>query len=378
MKNDPEPDIGKHPGIYLRDLLDARGFTQRDLTSILGITHTGINMIIAGKVGISAKMSKALGLALGYPPSHFAVLQTAYDVARAADPDEMVSIRAKTHATYPIRAMMNRGWLHDSDAEDVQRQLARFFEVNDMVEIPYLAHAPKKTRYEEKEIPPAQLAWLFRVRQLANSMAVPRYSATALKKAIDQMKHMLIAPEEARQVPRLLSECGVRYVIVEPLPKSNIDGVCLWLNKDTPVIGMSARYDRIDNYWFVLRHECEHVLREHGLNSDQWMLDADIEGQRADPNSDLQEEEQEANDAAADFCVPSDALKSFIRRKHPIYSEQDVLGFAQIHGIAPGLIVGQLQHYLKRYQYLRHHLVKIRHIVLPNSIVDGWGYVAPS
>ena len=119
-------------------------------------------------------------------------------------------------------------------------------------DIPYLAHAAKKTTYEAKEIPPAQLAWLFRVRQIAKSMTVSKYSEDALASAIIRMREMLIAPEEARHVPRILAECGVRFVIVEVLPQSKIDGVCFWLDKNSPVIGMSMRFDRMDNFWFVL------------------------------------------------------------------------------------------------------------------------------
>ena len=47
----------------------------------------------------------------------------------------------------------------------------------------------------------------------------------------------------------------------EALPSSKIDGVCLWLDQHSPVIGMSLRFDRIDNFWFVLGHEIEHALK---------------------------------------------------------------------------------------------------------------------
>jgi len=42
---------------------------------------------------------------------------------------------------------------------------------------------------------------------------------------------------------------------------------------------MSLRHDRIDNFWFVLRHEIEHVLRQHGRSAA--MLDTELEGERA-------------------------------------------------------------------------------------------------
>ena len=90
---------------------------------------------------------------------------------------------------------------------------------------------------------------------------------------------MILAPEETRHIPRLMAECGVRFVIVEVLPQAKIDGACFWLDANSPVIGMSARFDRIDNFWFVLRHEIEHVLRKDGMEAE--IVDAELEGQRA-------------------------------------------------------------------------------------------------
>jgi HTH-type transcriptional regulator / antitoxin HigA len=108
---------------------------------------------------------------------------------------------------------------------------------------------------------------------------------------------MLIAPEEARNVARVLGECGVRLVFVEALPRGKVDGACYWLDKDKPVISMPFRYDGVDNFWFVLRHEIEHVLRRGGM--DGFILDHDIEGEQ----DGLPEHERIANEAAADFVV---------------------------------------------------------------------------
>jgi HTH-type transcriptional regulator / antitoxin HigA len=254
-------------------------------------------------------------------------------------------------------------------------QLVRFFEVKSTNDIPYLAHAAKKSSYEERAIPPSQLAWLFRVRQIAKSISVPRYSEKSLKEALLQLKSLLSAPEEARHVSRILMECGVRFIIVETLPQAKIDGVCFWLDKNSPVIGISARYDRIDNFWFVLRHEIEHVLQRHGMDNE--MIDVELEGERAGTGSSLSDEERIANAAAANFCVPAEKIESFIKRKHPFYYEKDVIAFSSLHGIHPGLVVGQIQFRLGRYDYLKKYLVKIRQCVLPGAMVDGWGHVAP-
>ena len=229
---------------------------------------------------------------------------------------------------------------------------------------------PRGGSYEEREIPPAQLAWLFRVRQIARSISVPEYSSKRLRSALGNLLELLYAPDEARHVPKVLMECGVRFVLVEKLPAAKIDGVCFWLDRRSPVIGMSLRYDRVDNFWFVLRHEIEHVLREHGQQIE--ILD-DLDGAMAAIDDSVPEEERVANLAAADFCAPTERLKSFMVRKHPFYHEKDVIALARLLNRHPGLVVGQMRKAMDRWDYLTKHLVKIRKFVLPGAITDGWG-----
>jgi HTH-type transcriptional regulator/antitoxin HigA len=366
-----------HPGVHIKEEMEERGWSQRDLAFILGCSEQVINPILNGKRGISSEMAKALGEAFDVPPEFFANLQQAYDLAQARTPDISVAVRRNMQSKYPVREMIRRGWVEQTDAPMLEAQLARFFEVNSANDVPYMAHTARKSRYEQREIPPAQLAWLFRVRQIAKSISVRRYSEKALRNAAGEMQAILYSPDEARHVPRILSECGVRFVIVEKLPHADIDGVAFWLDEQSPVIGISTRRDKVDNFWFVVRHEIEHILQEHGRESAVEMIDVELEGEKAGTGSSIPEEERVANTAAADFCVPKDKLDNFMRRKHPFYYEKDVIAFAGTIGRHPGLVVGQMQFRMNRYDYLSRYLVKVRQFVLPVSIADGWGQVVP-
>jgi HTH-type transcriptional regulator/antitoxin HigA len=361
------------PGYFIREELEARGWTQRDLAYILDVPEQAVNLILSGKRGISPDMAKGLGKAFDVGPEFFLNLQNGYDLAQARDPDIGVERRARLQAHYPIREMIKRGWLEDTDAVMLELQVAKFFEVNSVNEVPHLAHAPKKTYYNE--ISAAQLAWLFRVRQIANTITGPKYSEKLLRSALPRLRQFLADPEEARHVPRILMECGVRFVLVETLPQGKIDGVCFWLPNGSPVIGMSMRFDRIDNFWFVLRHEIEHVLQGDGR--DEEVIDVELKGPRIGDNS-LPMAERVADEAAAEFCIPQDRIVDFIARKTPFFSERDVLGFARIIQVHPGIVVGQIQSRTGRWELLRRYLVKIRQFVLLGGAnFDGWGQVAP-
>jgi HTH-type transcriptional regulator/antitoxin HigA len=372
-------DEFKTPGQYIQHLLDEREWNQTVLSIVLEASQATISQIINGKGRLDASLALALSEVFSVPVENFMVLQSAYDLASArvvAKPNPKRFTRAHLFNGLPITEMIKRGWLPGvtdiKNMDSVEKGLAKFFDVSTPSEIEVLPHAAKKT---EASVPmsPAQLAWLYRVKEIASEMLVAKYSPDAVTSAIPKLKSLLFSKEEARKVPRILAECGIRFVIVESLPSAKIDGVCYWLNDRSPVIGMSLRHDRIDNFWFVLRHELEHVVLRHGLSSA--MFDADVESNPSD--SPLADEERLANTAAAEFCVPSKLMQGFIARKAPYFTQQDLLGFSAMLKVHPGLVAGQLRRTTARFDLFSNHLVKIRSVVAPNAVVDGWGDVAP-
>ncbi len=372
-------DDFRTPGQLIEALLEERGWTQRLLAVILGEYETGLNKIIAGKKPVTAKMALLLGEVFDLDAEKFMELQKTYDLAQARlveRPDPGRATRAALFGGLPVSEMIKRGWLNANGVRDpkIEKALTKFFGVDSTSEIEILPHATKKT-HTFTPVTPAQLAWIYRVKEIASEMIVARYSPTAVRNAVDLLGNLLSAPDEARKVPRILAECGIRYVVVESLSSAKIDGVCFWLNEFSPVIGMSLRFDRIDNFWFVLRHEIEHVLRQHGQGA--MMVDTELEGERAGTGANIAEEERIANEAATEFCVPQQKIESFIARKSPFFNERDILGMAHTLQIHPGLIAGQLQHRTGRYDLFRKHLTKIRSYVAPSATVDGWGDVYP-
>lgn len=337
-------------------------------------------MIIAGKRDIDAEMALMLAQVFDIPAERFMDLQKSFELSRAritTAVDPSLARRAALFGTLPIAEMAKRGWIRVEDlkqVEQVEAAVAHFFRADTAQNIPVLQHAAKKTN-ATGSASPIQTAWLYRAKQIAEEMVVPRYSVEALKQAIPRLSNLLSAPEEARHAPRILAEAGVRFLLVESLPNAKIDGACFWLSDASPVVAMAMRYDRIDNFWFVLRHEVEHVLQGHGRSSA--MVDAELEGERAGVGQDVPEEERVANLAASAFCVPQKDLDSFIARKSPFFAERDIIGFAAKRNIHPGLVAGQLRHRLKRWDLFAKHLVKIRFAVAPSATVDGWGDVAP-
>jgi HTH-type transcriptional regulator / antitoxin HigA len=359
------------PGVFIKMELEARGWSQRDLAFILGQAEQQLNPLLSGKRAITPDVARLLGDAFGVDPQFFLNLQSQYDLKGAKQPDPAVRTRAELQSLYPAREMIRRGWIQDGEASLLQLQMDRFFEVANDRKVGDVAFAAKRTSYDNT--PPHQLAWVFRVRQLAGLQSVASFSSEKLRMALLRLRSLMIDPEEVKQVPAILADCGVRFVIVEVLPNAKIDGVCTWLDDESPVIGMSTLYDRLDNFWFVLRHEIEHVLQGHGKSS-IGIVDY-LTGENASEATVDSDEEQVANLAAADFCVPTSKMDSFYARKHPYFSERDVIGFASLIGVHPAIVVGQLQRRMRRYDYLRKYQVAVRKHLMLTALCDGWGNV---
>jgi HTH-type transcriptional regulator/antitoxin HigA len=268
--------------------------------------------------------------------------------------------------------MIARGWIGESDDVTEMRRRVEGYLGSPLDDHAAFAMAAKQTSYE-KPLSPEQEVWLLRVKKIAETVIVPAFSKAKLLACVEKFGELRLYAEDVRHVPTLLAEAGVRFVIVERLPGLGIDGVCFWLANDKPVIGMSLRHDRIDNFWFVLRHECEHVL--NGDGKDGAIIDNDLD----DP-ADVSEQERVANAAAAEFCVPDSLMTDFIVRKGPLFTDTNIRQFAHANGRHSGLVAGQLRKRLSEgrlgdtaWKMFTSHLEKIRHFIVGTAHVDGFG-----
>jgi len=369
-------NFAEPPGVFIDEEIKARGWSQRDLAYILGYTEQTVSKLVSGKSGISAEMAKALADAFGTSAELWSNLQSAYDLEQAREPDPSIKSRARLQEAFPIREMLHRGWLAETDQSLLETQIMRFFEADSIDEVPRVqfAAAAKRSKYEND--PPDQIAWLFRVRQIAREIKAPKFSKDKLRAGLMELRKLTVDPSDVRHVPSILRECGVRFVVAESLPctqQSKIDGVCTWLDDDSPVIGLTTYHDRMDNFWFVLRHECEHVLNGDGKKKENF---DDLDGPGGSIENDIANEERVANLAALEFCFPREKLLSFYNRKRPYISERDVLGFAALMEVHPAIPIGQIRYLKQDYRWLSKYLVKVRRHLLDAAVYDGWGQVA--
>ena len=372
---DRVPAEAFHPGDFLKEEMEARGWTQADLAAILGRPVNLVNEIIVGKRGVTPEMAKGFAAAFDTSAQYWMNLDSAYQLWRLRKDNPDVSKRAKLFEKAPIMDMLKRNWIGATDnVEVLERRVLDFFRIKSLDdEIRFRAHAARKSTNYTSETP-AQTAWLFRASHVAGSVATGQYSQAKLREGIERLKSLLANPNGTREVPRAMAECGVRFVIIEPLPRTRIDGASFWLDEESPVLAVSLRYDRIDGFWHTVMHEVAHILNEDGV-----VLDLDIVGESAESPEVKPGYELKADSLAAEWLVPQAELINFEARVRPLYSKVKISGFANRMRVHPGIIVGQLQHAKEiSYSNNREMLVKVRDLVTEVALTDGWGHELPA
>jgi Zn-dependent peptidase ImmA (M78 family) len=179
--------------------------------------------------------------------------------------------------------------------------------------------------------PGAVSAWLRKGELVAREIACKPYDEISFKAVLKTIRGLTVRPPEEFQneVVRLCADAGVAVVFVPELPKMRASGATWWLTSTKAVIQLSLRYKSNDHLWFSFFHEAGHILL-HGKK------DIFIE------DNENNEKEDEANRYASESLIPSNRFKVFLSSTR---LSKDAIGrFATEIGIAPGIVVGRLQH----------------------------------
>lgn len=365
------------PGEFVKDELEARGWTQEDFSEITGLASSMISTIVTGKRSISSDVASILAAAFGTTSQFWMNLETSYQLFMAKHADESVARKARLFQKVPIKEMINRGWIEPSDNLDILEERVRMF-----LDIPSLDDYPNLSYAAQKSTPHGianawQTAWVCRAKKLARGIKANTFSNKSFSETLSKLRELRENPEDIRHVPKILAEGGVRFLLIESFSKGKIDGACFWLNESSPVIVIAMKYDRIDHFWYLLTHELGHVQNRDALGSDP-ILDVDLVGELSVPFSEKPEMEKLADLFAESFLVDKVRMDDFINRIRPLYSKQKIKNFAKLNGVHPAIVLGQLQHRNEvSWSHSREMLVKVRHILITSALTDGWGNKLP-
>ncbi len=236
----------------------------------------------------------------------------------------------------PVNAMAKQGWIKKHKDQSIQlEEVLRFFGIAspEQWETVWREHQVAY-RQSQRFATHAEFvsAWLRQGAIEAQRIQCAPFNRKKFLEVLEAVRALTREEPEVFQ-PRLIELCaatGVAVVFVPELPKTGVSGATRWIGEKA-VIQLSLRYKSNDQLWFTFFHEAGHIVK-HGRK------EIFIEG-----NGMSGEKEDEANAFAADKLIPAAALGQFMstwdRR-----SLAAVEAFADRIGIAPGIVVGRLQH----------------------------------
>lgn len=326
------------PGEKLRKELEKRGWTQNELAAMIGRSTQSINDIIASRRSITPDMAVLLEAATGVTARQWLLLEGMIQLekAKADTPKDQVTKRVELFSLAPVSEMMKRGWIIKTrDPNVIESELLKFYGVGQLEKIGSFA---ANFKISEAHTPQsaAIAAWLRKVELEASNMPVDSYTRHNIESLVTKLKKSSRKDKPFNTSKAVMAEYGIRLVYEKHLNQTYLDGAALKTN-GIPTVAMSLRYNRIDNFVFVLFHELAHVIYHLDSAKNPFWDENPLSRQ------DLPEERQ-ANYQAEEWLIPGWQYQEFISSCRGKYSKQRIEDFADYLEIDPGVIVGRLQH----------------------------------
>lgn len=327
------------PGDILREELEERGWSQQEFADIIGKPYQAVSEIVNGKKEITPDTAIRFAEALGTSPELWLNMEGSYRLAIAAldRHDDSVSRAASLYQAAPVRELIKRGWIRSEvDIHDLERELLAFLGISRLDQMGQIA-AQFRVSQARSPRPNSLVCWLRRAELIAPETQAKAYSREVLTRAIPDLPKLSRDPGQVEFVGRRLSELGVRMIMVPHLDKTYVDGCAFWLDDAAPVIALSLRFNRLDNFWFTLMHELAHIVL-HSADGTVPFVDEELEKKASNSY------ESQANNQARDWLIPQPEYRRFVETHRGRYTIRSVQDFAFELGIAPGIVVGRLHH----------------------------------
>lgn len=292
------------PIAAIRVCAEQRGLAPRDLVPYFG-TRSRVSEVLSGKRPLTLSMIRSLHEGLGIPLE-----------ALVAEPGQEPDPNAEIEwDRFPIREMARRGWLNVSRVtgrakvsyDAAKETLSEFFGSQERLSACFGAlqktdHVRSARRVDRY----ALTAWTAYVLRRADRVESPRgfdrddWDDETFRD-LRSLSRFDVGPRLAMQ---FLEERGIIVDVVPHLPRTRLDGAAMLRSDGTPVVALTLRHDRLDNFWFTLFHELMHVLHHLTRPNTGWHKGGGVFLDDLDVTAAISEVEHEADSKAREALVP--------------------------------------------------------------------------
>lgn len=342
-----KPDWVSPPGDTILDLLEEKGWTQKEFANRLGYTNKYISQLINGKVSLSIAAATRLERVLGGSVEFWMNREMNYQRHKARiEAEENYKAWVYWLDRLPVLELMNIGAIDkllniSKNKPKIVENCLHFFGIAspDEWELHYesMSFSFRRSQINEPDIG-AISAWLRLGEKKAENIEVPKYNQRRFECALEEIRSMtLLSPEVfLPKMHELLNAAGVVLALVPAIPKAKVSGVARWLSPTKPLIQLSLLGKTNDKFWFTFFHEAAHILLHADSGADKKSIFLD------DPNKvrSTNRQEHEANLWAARALIPQSYENELLQLK----SKDSIVDFADRISVHAGIIVGRLQH----------------------------------
>jgi HTH-type transcriptional regulator/antitoxin HigA len=321
--------------------MEQMNLSPRDLVPLIG-SRSKVSEILSRKRPLTLSMVRALNKGLGIPAKSLVQEQSLF----ALEED------AIDWSRFPIEEMISRGWI---EREHSLRKHPKLI-LNDFFSVLGSGWTPaafyKRTQYIRSARTMDQYAltaWKARVCQRALS---EKPATTFDREKLDlgflnELSHLSTLQDGPRHCKEYLAAVGISFIVEPQLSDTYLDGAAMLLMPDHPIVALTLRHDRVDNFWFVLMHELVHVWKH--LNNDMIVVFDDL-----DVENDDNEQEREADLWAGEALIPSaEWSRSPARSLRTPEAAEHLARKLRIH---PAIVAGRIRHQYKSYRVLNRHV----------------------
>lgn len=335
------PQSVLHPGTTLEEKLQEMGMSIKEFALRSDKPEKTIIAIIKGASAITQEMAIKFENVTQIPANFWMRHQQRYDEFKIREKLKTIIADATDWAKkFPYAEMAKLNWVEPTrKAEEKTINLMSYFGVasHEAWEKLYMESKLKVAAYtslKQSHQPHAISAWLRNGELQAKQIDAPKFDVKKLKRNIPAMRKLMVEqPDDF--FPRLQKLClqaGVVLLFTPKLPKVPLSGSTRWLN-DMPLIQLTARYKRNDNFWFTFFHELGHII----LHGKKYISLEEVDFAAADP-----EKEEEAHQFAVKYTFTKEQEEELLQN-HTI-TEEDIINYAKKFDTHPAMIIGRLQH----------------------------------
>ncbi len=218
----------------------------------------------------------------------------------------------------------------DDDMEELVKKTRRLVGVN---YLSLLANADSFACFKKQKSDKGKRAflenfWIALALNKARKQGLNDFNLDLLQASIPEIKSLiLLEPKEFYpKLLNILEKCGIAFVLLPYLSKSNIYGVTKWFNKNNVMIAVSNRGEKPDLFWFTIFHELAHILMQHKREMLYYVAD---------------KEDEEADRLASEMLIKEQTWKYFVNSTD-YFSEKIIRDFANQEKLIPEIILGRL------------------------------------